>query len=49
MVISILAFMPYLLAVDIVPLQYLALAMLALIVYVGYDLCRQITEPVSSP
>lgn len=38
MLISILTFMPYLIAVHIVPLQYLAIAQLLLIVYVGYDL-----------
>lgn len=41
-VISILTFMPYLIAVHIVPIQYLALAMLGLLTYVGYDLQRQI-------
>ena len=38
MLISILTFMPYLIAVHIVPLQYLAIAQLGLIIYVGYDL-----------
>lgn len=43
-VVSILTFMPYLIAVHIVPIQYLALAMLGLLVYVGYDLYNQIKE-----
>lgn len=43
-VVSILTFMPYLIAVHIVPIQYLALAMLGLLVYVGYDLYSQIRE-----
>ena len=38
MLISLLTFMPYLIAVHIVPLQYLAIAQLGLIVYVGADL-----------
>ena len=41
-VVSIVSFMPYLIAVHIVPIQYVALALLVLIVYVGYDLYRQI-------
>lgn len=41
-VISIVSFMPYLIAVHIIPIQYVALALLGLIVYVGYDLYRQI-------
>lgn len=40
--ISILTFMPYLIAVHIVPIQYLAIGLLALIVYVGCDLYGQI-------
>lgn len=48
MLISLLTFMPYLIAVTIVPIQYTAIALLLLIVYVGYDLYRQITVPVSS-
>lgn len=43
-VVSILTFMPYLIAVHIVPIQYLALAMLGLLAYVGYDLYIQIRE-----
>lgn len=42
--ISILSFMPYLIAVHIVPIQYVAIAMLGLIIYVGYDLYKQIRE-----
>lgn len=41
-VVSIVSFMPYLIAVHIVPIQYVALALLGLLVYVGYDLYRQI-------
>lgn len=47
--VSVCTFMPYLIAVEIVPAQYLAIFMLGLIVYVGYDLYRQVTAPVSSP
>lgn len=43
-VVSILTFMPYLIAVHLVPIQYLALFALGLLVYVGYDLQRQIKE-----
>ena len=39
-----MSFMPYLIGTDIVPLQYTAIFLLALIVYVGYDLYRQIQE-----
>lgn len=46
--VSILSFMPYLIAVHIVPIQYVAIALLGLIVYVGYDLYRQVQEN-SSP
>jgi len=38
MLVSLLTFMPYLIAVHIVPIQYLAIAQLGLILYVGYDL-----------
>lgn len=41
-IVSILSFMPYLIAVHIVPIQYVAIAQLGLIAYVGYDLYRQI-------
>lgn len=41
-VVSIVSFMPYLIAVHIVPIQYVALVLLGLIMYVGYDLYRQI-------
>ena len=40
--VSILTFMPYLIAVHIVPIQYIAIGLAALIVYVGYDLRRQV-------
>ena len=39
---SILSFMPYLIAVHIVPIQYVAIIQLGLIAYVGYDLYKQI-------
>lgn len=41
-VVSIVSFMPYLIAVHIVPIQYAALILLGLLMYVGYDLYRQI-------
>lgn len=41
-VVSILSFMPYLIAVHIVPIQYVALALLGLLMYVGVDLHRQV-------
>lgn len=41
-VVSILSYMPYLIAVHIVPIQYVALALLGLLMYVGLDLHRQI-------
>ena len=44
MVISVLTFMPYLIAVHIVPLQYVSIALLGLIVYVGVDFYKQIQE-----
>lgn len=49
--ISIVSFMPYLIAVEIVPLQYTAMGLLGLILYVGYDLLVQVkdaTTPGSS-
>lgn len=42
--ISVLSFMPYLIAVHIVPIQYVAIALLGLIIYIGYDLYRQVQE-----
>ena len=36
--------MPYLIAVHIVPIQYVAIALLGLIIYIGYDLYRQVQE-----
>lgn len=44
MLISVLTFMPYLIAVHIVPLPYVAIAMFGLIAYVGMDLHKQIQE-----
>lgn len=41
-IVSILSFMPYLIAVHIVPIQYVAIIQLGLIAYVGYDLYKQI-------
>lgn len=53
MLVSVLTFMPYLIAVDIVPQQYIAIGLLGLILFVGYDLYGQIqrnlTAPGSSP
>lgn len=46
MVISVLTFMPYLIAVHIVPLQYVSIALLGLIVYVGMDLYRLIQKNI---
>lgn len=40
--VSILTFMPYLIAVHIIPIQYITMGLTALIVYVGYDLYRQV-------
>lgn len=42
MVISVLTFMPYLIAVHLVPITYLAIALLGLIICVGVDLHEQI-------
>lgn len=44
MLISVLTFMPYLIAVHVIPIQYLAIAQFTLIIYVGYDLYQQIVE-----
>ncbi len=44
MLVSVLSFMPYLIAVHIVPIQYVAMGLLGLIVYVGADLYRQVQE-----
>lgn len=52
MLVSLLSFMPYLIAVHIVPIQYVAIALLGLIVYVGYDLYNQVSEnqnPIRQP
>lgn len=46
--VSILTFMPYLIAQHIVPITYVAIGLLALIVIVGKDLYRQIKEQESS-
>lgn len=43
-IVSILSFMPYLIAVHIVPIQYIAIIQLGFIAYVGYDLYRQVKE-----
>ncbi len=42
--VSVLTFMPYLIAVHIVPIQYVAIGLLALIIYVGYDLYKQVQD-----
>lgn len=48
--ISMLSFMPYLIVTHIVPVQYVAIALLGLIIYVGYDLYQQIlTAQESNP
>ena len=47
--VSVLTFMPYLIAVHIVPIQYIAIFQLALIFYVGYDLYKQIQVNVYEP
>ena len=44
MLVSVLSFMPYLIAVHIVPIQYVAIGLLGLILYIGYDLYRQVQE-----
>ncbi len=44
MLISVLTFMPYLIAVHLVPITYLAIGLLGLIVCVGLDLYGQIRE-----
>lgn len=44
MLVSVLSFMPYLIAVHIVLIQYVAIGLLGLIVYVGYDLYHQIVR-----
>ncbi|MCX4352428.1 MAG: hypothetical protein OSJ60_12405 [Lachnospiraceae bacterium] len=44
MLVSVLSFMPYLIAVHIVPIQYVAIGLLGLILYTGYDLYRQVQE-----
>ncbi len=40
--VSVVSFMPYLIAADIVPLQYTAIALLGLILYVGHDFLLQV-------
>lgn len=40
--VSVLTFMPYLIAVHIVPIQYVAIFQLVLIMYVGFDLYKQV-------
>ena len=44
--VSLLSYMPYLIAVHIVPLSYMAIALLGLIICVGYDLYCQIQENI---
>lgn len=46
MLVSVLSFMPYLIAVHIVPQQYVAIGLLGLITFVGADLYRQIQKNV---
>ncbi len=40
--ISVVSFMPFLITVEIVPLQYTAIGLLGLILYVGFDFYRQV-------
>lgn len=47
--VSVLTFMPYLIAVHIVPIQYVAIFQLGLIMYVGYDLYKQIQSNIYEP
>lgn len=52
MLVSILSFMPFLIAVHIVPIQYVSIGLWGLIVYVGYDFYRQVSKnqnPVRQP
>ncbi len=42
--VSVISYMPYLIAVHMVPVQYAAIALLGLIVYVGWDLYLQIQK-----
>lgn len=42
--VSVISFMPYLIAVEIVPIQYTAMGLLGLILYVGYDLFEQMED-----
>lgn len=43
-VVSVVSYMPFLIAEEIVPLRYTAIALLGLILYVGYDFYRQVRE-----
>ncbi len=49
MLVSIVSFMPYLIAVHIVPIQYVAIFQLGLIIFVGYDLYRQVRDNTLGP
>lgn len=49
MLVSVLTFMPYLIAVNIVPQQYIAMGLFGLILYVGFDLYRQIQRNITEP
>lgn len=44
--VSVVTFMPYLIGIDIVPIQYVAIALFGLIVYVGRDLYQQIQSNI---
>lgn len=48
-VISVLSFMPYLIGTAVIPIQYVALGLLGLLLYVGYDLYLQIIEATKKP
>lgn len=47
--VSILTYMPYLIAVHIFPITYTALFLLAIIVFVGYDMVKQISLKNQNP
>lgn len=42
--VSVLSFMPYLIGTHIVPIQFVAIGMLGMLIFVGYDLYKQIRE-----
>ena len=48
LLVSLLSYIPYLLGIRIVPIAYVAIALLILILLVGKDLYQQVTEQESS-